>query len=588
MEKSSLDNLASDLESSQKETKAIVGRMNDAFLKSSQFLESIVESSSALETESRQIIEMVTWSDGSESDFNSLIREVNSSVAVCSQFLNQLRDQSSVVVGNSKTINEFITLESQLMNTLHPLKTMRTFFLVEISKIHSDRQEAMRNVVSDIETLYGQAEKVTSKEMLQMKDLRDRLTSDRTAIEELIKELERSIREEKERMDSSISGMQKDLRENRHVDNELGRITREIAKQVSRTVTAIQSDDITSQKIDHIAEAIEAMVSKIEEWSKDSYSIENQNIAKYLVSSARIQKKQIQSVMKDFKDSSEEINHICPVISEMVRELDKKCLSLKEYNTLTTSADGAIQVLLEALDAVDHLFQTTNHALRKIHSLLKPLEQISSESAEAIDDITIDLRVVTVNARIMASKVGAQSGLTPLTENVGQISLESNRYSNQLRTDLHSFVVEVSETLQEIGQTTEKLEEAKEAFQSVQNHGKQKLHNFRDKALMHLHRLSEHAEVVEREAERCIRGDEAMEFYQYFESLQYRIQYMEDRIIEHVGDSLNLEEIDAEIVSDLHENYTMHSERKNHEMAIDSKDDSSSQSTGAEDEFILF
>ncbi|MCG8527321.1 MAG: hypothetical protein MI748_13130 [Opitutales bacterium] len=589
MKSSSINQLADKFRDLIAEGEQAVSEMNQSFLKSSQFIETAVESSAIMNAEAKEIIQMVNWSDGSEDDFNKLAADIRSSLAECLQLIRTLQDNSKSVIGAHSRVESFIHLQNRLMQTLQPLKTMKTFFLIAISKLKSDRQHSMLDVVSNIEFLHKQATEVLSKEISEMRTLQRSLFSEKSKIEVLINDLSNEIDAKNKLIQTSLEGMQQDLRKNQYINVEVERITQAIASTVSESVSAIQSDDITSQKVGHVFEAMEIIHKRMMDWERSSYSVEDHETGLYLISAVRVQKRQIESAIRDCRKSSEDMFRIYPAISEELKLLDDECLALKEYNTFTTSANGAIQILLEALQSIENLFASYDLALSSIKGLIKPLEKISSESADAIDDITIDLRVVTVNARIMADKVGANSGLTPLTENVGQISLESKKCSNELWKELHTFI-DTFEGLFEVFQKIElDLHSAKKEFDVLNTEGKERLHAFRDKAFVHLKKLTKNAELIENKVLRQSDARESLKYINYFESLVQLMEEVEDLVIDHYNGQLNLDEMDANLLLDLQGNYTMHSERKNHELAFENENDDSALSTGAkDDEFILF
>jgi hypothetical protein len=566
---------------------AVMKTMEASFLKSSSFLEKVVDSSSVMQEDSRGIIRMVTWADGKEGNFDGIFHDLTRDLKVTSSLADRLHHNTNRVFEVGESISQFIEWEAELMQTLEPLNTMKTFFLIAVSKLSSNSQRAIKSVVEDIQRLYAEAKEVTMKELRTMNRLADQLNQHRLDIEQEMGQLSARIRLENQRLNDSLNALFKDLEKNRKVDVQLQQVTERIAQLVAEAVTVIQQEDITGQKLQHVFESLKEIHIKMAAWERKSCDPSESELARYLVSAARIQQAQLRTIMDEYGHSSHAIRSLCPNMIGEIERLDQECLALQEFNTLTTSADGAVQILLEAIDTVSQLIRSLHTLLTATEALLNPLKDVSAEMADVIESVTKDLRVVTVNARIMASRQGSQSGLTPLTENVGQISMSSQKHSARLREQLHAFVGRVADSANSFVELEAELSRFKQNFDLFRDRSNSELHAFRDRALQLLVNLSNHAEEVQTAIHDCGGRHEDSFDDAYFAQVDTLMKNIETKVLEHCAGKVDFSNLQVFGIDQLHERYTMHSERENHAKAIGGKTNPKATAP-KEDDFILF
>jgi hypothetical protein len=571
------------------QSKTVVQNMEKGYLKSSEFLERIVESSMTMNADSQAIIQMVTWNDRSEGNFDGLFETLTTYLQKTDVLSGRLKSRAMDVFLTAGNIDSFIRWEQQLMQTLEPLRTMRTFFLIEVAKLKTTNQRAIRSVVDDIQRLYREAQAVSTRELESMNRLSSQLHSDKSMIERDLDLLMQTIRIENQRLDQSLRGLLEDLDNNKSIDVQLCRTTGEVTRLVSEAVTIIQNEDITGQKLDHVMTAMELIVDKIREWQATGCNIEQSELPQYLVSASRIQQQQILGIIRDYQVSHDAISGICPLMIDQIRKLDHDCLSLREFNTLTTSADGAIQILLEAVASISGLMDRMKAVATHTRELLEPLRNVSAEMADAIENITRDLRVVTINARIMASRQGARSGLGALTENVSQISIASQKLSGDLKLKLQSFIEEVNASIVSFSGMRDEVNTLLGEYQEFQKEGNASLHGFRDKALTRILDLTRHAEEIESAVDQCHGRQEVPFDSAFFTSIFDLLGTIIEQVMAHCGNAVDFDSFDVNGIDDLSKNYTMHSERETQAIVTGQKAILvGSGSSGDDDGFILF
>jgi hypothetical protein len=221
------------------QSKTVVQNLEKGYLKSSEFLERIVESSTTMNADSQAIIQMVTWNDRSEGNFDGLFETLSAYLQKTDTLADKLKLRAMEVFKTAGTIDSFIRWEQQLMQTLEPLRTMRTFFLIEVAKLKTSNQRAIRSVVDDIQRLYREAKEVSSRELESMNLLSAQLHTDQASIERNLDLLMQTIRTENQRLDQSLRGLLEDLDNNKSIDVQLCRTTGEVTRLVSEAVTII-------------------------------------------------------------------------------------------------------------------------------------------------------------------------------------------------------------------------------------------------------------------------------------------------------------------------------------------------------------
>jgi hypothetical protein len=552
-----------DLETLLDRSNTVSTSLEQAFLESSRFLETIVESSALMSRDSKAIIDIVTMAEGESGEFNSIFDSLHHFLDQTASLATNIRSVEQSVFDTSRLISDFIAWEKHLMHTLEPLKTMRTFFLIETAKLDASSQRAIRSVVEDIQQLYQQANQVTQRELAAMTTLESNIAKNRVRIENDLDALAQSISVENQHLLASVRAIRDDLRHNRNVDVQLCRTTESIARDVSDVVTAIQNEDITGQKFEHVWTAVRTILQKIEAWNASGFALDLPELPVFIVSASRIQLKQIESVSHDYATSKATLDRICPRMVEAVHVLDNECLSLKEFNTLSTSADGAIQLLLEAIETEGTLLENILKVLSQTEALLSPLGQVSSDMSDEIDNITTDLRVVTINANIMASRQGRNCGLNPLTENVGQISVAAQHLSENLRGKLHHFIQEIRTALATLHDTHQMAKSLRLEYESFRSESANRLHAFRDKALALILNLSQNADKIESIFSSSLQPADLSAHEACCRETCEVLEAVIQATLSHCGNAIDFSQLHTEEIAELSRNYTMDSERHN-------------------------
>jgi len=544
-------------------SRSVTKTLESQFLKTSSILEEVVDLSGKMLQESHSIVQMVTLQQETELDFKEIITSVSDFVRQTTELAAKVESKLVQVFDAGDNIHQIVSLENRLMSTLAPLKTMKTFFLIEASKLSKADQSAFLSLVSDIQTLYSEARNITEQEFKQFSEFGKLLEQSKINTHKNLDRFNSMVKEEYASLEAALDDLQSDMQRNRVVDVALYKCSETINQCVSDIVTAIQNEDIAGQKSLHVFEAVEDILHHIERWKQNDFTMKDPGIPAFIVTASKIQQEQIVSVINDFSLSNQKLHQMIPQITEQVKKLDSECLELREFKVLTTSADGVIQILLESLEVVWKMLNRFFAIITATEPLVAPLQKVSTEVIKDLMSITLDLRVVTVNARIKANKQGSHSGLTPLTANVGSISVETQTICNSISYHLEQLQIAATNALRAFENSKQDALGLKERFQTYKKHSNENLHAFRDNALEKILRLLKDAENVERVTAQCWevskQGFSQEKFYRdVIETLAELIEYVESRC----GD-VDLSTCHSDELEKLKARYTMDVERQN-------------------------
>ena len=87
-----------------------------------------------------------------------------------------------------------------------------------------------------------------------------------------------------------------------------------------------------------------------------------------------------------------------------VTEMDLKCLSLAEFQKLTTSFDGTVQVLIEMIEEVRKLVARTVASACEASEMLRPIGCLASDLTANVRAMSFRIHLIGLNAQIQAAQ----------------------------------------------------------------------------------------------------------------------------------------------------------------------------------------
>jgi hypothetical protein len=286
---------------------------------------------------------------------------------------------------------------------------------------------------------------------------------------------------------------------NKYNGREIQLITnsQEISRQTGRLVVALQAQDIVSQKMEHVRSSLDTCVEAIGGILRcgDQTSDLGKNVSRTR-GLLEIQSAQAASIRGDLRDAGKSIENAMGGIHSQAKLLDSDCLLLKEYTQVTGAASGTVEVLFEIIVDIRELIQKAVSAAHEAYELIAPISGVVTGLTGALDRLSHEMRLISLNSQIQAVQIGLGTGLEVLSAHTVDVSLETTRLTSALSGQLERFTFDTQAILSGFQDLAQTGDAAVEDFSGKSSLQEERLHSLRDLMLEKLRVVGETAEHI--------------------------------------------------------------------------------------------
>jgi hypothetical protein len=409
----------------------------------------------------------------------------------------QLPPLLSGIGSHQRRIERLMNHEKRLGHAVSTLQILPSLFKIESASLSADNRRLFLGLVQDIHNVH---EKVsdslrTSFETVQL--MGRRLAEGRTQFNQFIETKCRSIGIRRAELEGSILENTRQLEANQSENVNLLETTREAQQQVGRVVIALQYQDITKQKLDHI----DRMRSEIEgTLSKRRLTRADLQFCREGVTLCRAHG---DSVTHDLDQACSEIQ--CGV-GEIARlgQIDETCLTLQQFNALAISADGFIQKMLDASDELDMLTRDLVQGVRDLVDFLEPLSGALSGLSLTMNQVSAEIRLIALNAQVQAIQNGLGTGLEILSARTCDVADDMFAIGQEMTLSLQEMESALGNDLDFCRTVCAAGEDLLEKLETRGQNDAEGLHAYRDRALNMLVAVSDIGSEIAQRARQVV------------------------------------------------------------------------------------
>ena len=189
----------------------------------------------------------------------------------------------------------------------------------------------------------------------------------------------------------------------------------EISGQIAGVVTAVQTNDITRQQLEHVCEALRLISAEIRKG--DDRGRETENILPRISAGLAIQIYQLKSVRATVD------GWVSQIRSCMGGILKISSSEIERIGPLVLAQEGELTQQLARIDAIAQKCQTNTAKVEKTFVALSTLMQLVSAHVEKSRAVRDRLQVLTFNSIIEASRLGTQAdAILEISQSIKRIS----------------------------------------------------------------------------------------------------------------------------------------------------------------------
>ena len=469
-------------------------------------------------------------------------------------FLNQSHLEMVKLLERLKTddlqIAALIRGQSDLQNTIAPLKYVQTGFRIASAPMGEEVQQLFNDLTQEIEKMH-----LRVVELFTVKY--DELIQVQRSIAEVIRQLQfqteavwKNITHEKKQIDSSLERMQDKLLQNKKRETEIADFNRALTQNIQKVVTGLQFQDIISQRLQHTVTALGEI--------RRQFDGSDRSIA-FLEQASRLETNQIHSTRKDLAHAQQSVHDGIANVIAQIEAAHEKSVSLDEFEKLTNATSGMVEVLLEVFGSLRKQIATTVAGCASAHEVLRPIGGMASGMNRIVTELSLRIHLVGLNAQIQAAQVATGSGLEVLSARTSEISRDTNQIGAKIALELDDLVAGLANSLELVGSLHERACAQQEMLRAMGQASEQQLGALRAGASAALTGVKTEFSAIREQSQQVVHTAN------YIETADGTLAGLAEKLIsvaalaeKHRGEKF----LDTSLIAEFKSSYTMASERQ--------------------------
>ena len=436
-----------------------------------------------------QVEKLVGLATGKECD-SAIFFDPFALIEKSTEFLEDCQRRTETLVallrGYRDQIGELLGTESTLRRTMLPLRFVQVLFRVECAPLSAEIQQLFGTLTEEIENLQGQMQEIFGENFKGLEQTREALDQVIAQLERQAASLRAATANHKARIGETQATLRQELSSNQQREVQLGQLSKAVAREVQQVVISLQFQDIVHQKLQHVTAELPRAEARLSEFARAGRKEGGSEPMHYLWQSCRLQGGQLEAAREELLHAETGMRRGISNVLNHLREMDSKCLSLEEFQLLTTSCDGMVQVLVETMEEVRKLMGETVASAATAHEMLRPLGGLASNLTLVARELAARIHLFGLNAQVQAAQVGqGERGaeLAILSLRTSEICGETNRISENAAAQLDAMAAGLADCVRDFGALRSEAAAQESELVRKTLAEEKRLHAFRDQGL---------------------------------------------------------------------------------------------------------
>lgn len=457
-------------------------QLEERFLALSAGIEMLSGKSDELVLRSRELLKLALGRDEDGSTFQAAVDMVEAPLDFsneCLQIIGELAGGLEIMSGRISKLGRF---RNKLDRGIAPLRLLQTMFRIESATCSPEIQALFTSISVEIERLQSRMSTMVSKEFEAIGNTQATLNSVRLRLREIHAQ-QTGVATRRAEIENSLLHLQKQVGLNEGRDVRLIGVIEVIAAKVGEIVTALQYQDILSQRLGHVSNGLSEMATQMQA----AGSLRPPDLLSFLRDASRVESAQLAEIERLLNGAIETLDGSLRGISLEIGELNEECVLLKDIESASVTGDGMVQILLDAISETRQFNESTYAQTDDICRALEPIAGLVGGLTESILEVSIQIRLIALNAQVQAVQAGEGTGLEVLSARTCSISEEITDIVAQILSELTTLKDGLKGGLETIEHTRSRNLEFMELLRTSGRAQELQLHQFRDRAFAELH-----------------------------------------------------------------------------------------------------
>jgi len=537
--------------------KAMSSALERAFLDTGEALETLSQRGQQFMKDSGQLVLIaIGQSDGKEF-ITQGAQVVEAPLVFLESCLVESERLQAQLRQDHQGIDQLLQAEASLRRTMAPLQTIQTLFKIECAPLGVEAQTMFTALTQEIERMHNQVCELFDTKFTELRQVEHILDEVGVKLEGQTASLRHFVAKEKTEIQDSLRRLSAELAANQQREVRLQNLSRQVSREIQAIIVGLQFQDIINQKLQHTGAAVAQILERFDE---------NDEALQFLAQACRLQARQLQAVRDDLGQAERTVKTGIEQLLAHLSEADTNCLSLKEFDQVTASSDGMIQVLLGLIESVRGRVTEMAQRAAEIEQPLQPIQNMAAGLTLVVRQLSYRIHLIGLNAQVQAAHFRHGAGLEVLSARTSEISLETNRISETVATHLDQLAAGLNESVKAFNGLHVQAKAQQDWLAHPGAEAEKGLHQLRNEALTTLCGVGELLEEIQR------RAGEALEAVQYeatadaaLAGLQTQLETLGEAAAEQLG---RRHDPTQNWLGEYQAEYTMDSERRLYDQVV--------------------
>ena len=341
-----------------------------------------------------------------------------------------------------------IAQQNRLQRVLALLPLIVVQLRVQTSAFDDQIRQSFFTLADEISALLEQIRNSVDEQFVALGETR---TLSTTLVEDLAVDVQKHKTEIQKTLDNSRSRLRtlsQSLTHSSQAVQDMSLQSQGVSADISQIIMALQCHDITRQKIQHVAQAVDEMVAHLEEAALEPWDPGTINdLRRFVGEAALIQGRQIKTVFEENEKAAGQI------VSGM-RGLQTAAAKLAEGALRTGHVALESDVMRQSVESLRDMLSMVKVTTQKTGAIcqsIAPLQRTFSTCTKKISALAQGVRRAALNAQIFAAPVAGGAVLEVLAEQTRSISDQTLGAVERLEAHLEEMSAAIEYLRQELG-----------------------------------------------------------------------------------------------------------------------------------------
>ncbi|MEM9158307.1 MAG: methyl-accepting chemotaxis protein [Verrucomicrobiota bacterium] len=312
--------------------------------------------------------------------------------------------------------------QKDMIGKLQPLKFMLVFYKIEAANLSAEHQSTFITVSKEIMRLHQMVDETFRKNIEQLTHAKGKIAHAIRRFDHEHSKHSKEVSAQRKEISNTIATLNQQLERNSLQDTDLNHVTQSFQGAIEGLVVSLQIEDIFRQRCEAIKQSLAEKPCGI---SSQAWALLNA--------------RKLDTASSEIAKSSKDVEESLASILAQSNELDQVSVGMQQFEHMTASADGMVQILLESFDSMKEVFVHSEKLSNESREAVSPVKSLVEGLSVIVTEVSINIQFIALNAQVRSIQVGEGSGLEVLAARTAEISAQLRELGSSTARDIEKI-----------------------------------------------------------------------------------------------------------------------------------------------------